>query len=197
MEIIYDYETLSEDQFVAPVVCVAGIEFDSERFVDNPYTWEELLDITKFQKYNVQEQVEKYGRKIRKFTLDWWKRQEPEVQELLKPSDEDVSVDELYNFLCDELNMVTAKKVWTRGNTFDPIVTLSMFNATGHKDRTPWWTIRDVRSYIEGFTYGTDIKHYFVPKDVEDKFKQHDPRHDVAMDVYRMQFLINTMYGKD
>ena len=197
MEVIYDFETMSQNALNGAVVCIAAIEYDEKRFISNPYTYKELVDMSQYRKFDIKEQLEKYNRKIQKEALEWWKKQKPEVLQLIQPSSEDVSITELYPFLIDEMHMATASKVFTRGNTFDPIIVRTIFEELGLKDPTPYWSIRDVRSFIEGFTFGTDIFHAFVPKDAENDFIAHDPRHDVAMDVYRMQFLIRTMYGED
>jgi hypothetical protein len=193
--VIYDYETLSQNAFNGVVLSVAGIAYDEDRFLTNPYTYEGLLDSCEYVKFDVKDQV-KYGRKVEKGSLDWWKSQSKYAQKQLMPSDNDVPISELLPFL-ERLNIATAKKVFTRGNSFDPVFTRSLCDSLGIEDPTPWWTIRDVRSYVDGFTYGTDINHDFIPKDLVDKFVQHDPSHDVAMDVMRMQFLIRTIYGKD
>jgi len=52
-----------------------------------------------------------------------------------------------------------------------------------------WRIIRDTRSMIEGMSYGMDIKNDFMPSALESKFVKHDPRHDIVMDVMRMQLL--------
>ena len=193
--VIYDYETLSQNAFDGVALSVAGIAYDESRFLTNPYTYEELLDMCEYVKFDVADQV-KYGRKVQKGSLDWWKKQSKDAQKQLLPSDNDVSITELIPFL-NTLDIKNAKKVFTRGNSFDPVFTRSICDSLGLVDPTPWWVIRDVRSYVDGFTYGTDINHDFIPKELTDKFVQHDPEHDVAMDVIRMQFLIRTIYGKD
>ena len=194
MEVIYDFETLGQNALDVAVVNVAGIEYDETRFKDNPYTYQELVDMAKFKKFDIKEQVEKFGRKIEKGGLEWWKSQKPEVLKQIEPTPNDVSIKELHSFLFDELNYDNAKKVWTRGNSFDPVIMRTIFQTLGQPHEKNWWAIRDTRSFIEGFTYGTKIFHAFVPDELKDEHITHDPIHDVAMDVYRMQYLIRTMY---
>jgi len=196
MEVVYDFETLSTDVYRGVIVNIAGLQFDEKRFKDNPYTFEELLDSCKFMKFDVEEQVKQYNRKIKPTSLEWWKKQDPEVKALVTPSEDDVSMTELPNFMIHELQTPLAKKVWTRGNTFDPMIVQFVFEQLNLEDPTPFWSIRDIRSYIEGFTYGSNINHTFTPKEVT-TFKAHNPIHDVSMDVYRLQFLVRTMYGED
>ena len=193
--VIYDYETLSQNAFNGAVLSVAGIAYDEDRFLENPYHYSELLDMCEYMKFDVKDQV-KYGRKVEKGSLDWWKEQSKDAQKQLLPSDSDVPISELQTFL-NRLNIHTAKKVFTRGNSFDPVFTRSLLDDLGLTDPTAWWAIRDVRSFIEGFSYGSDINHDFIPKELVDEFVQHDPEHDVAMDVIRMQYLIRTIYGKE
>ena len=195
MEVIYDFETLSQNAFNGAVLSVAGIEYDEKRFLENPYHYSELLDMCKYVKFDVKDQV-KYGRKVEKGSLDWWKKQSAGAQKQLLPSDSDVPITAFPKFL-ETLNIKRAKKVFTRGNAFDPVFTRSILDSLDIEDPTPWWALRDVRSYIDGFTFGTDINHDFIPKELVDEFVQHDPIHDVAMDLIRMQFLIRTMYGEE
>jgi len=197
MEVVYDFETLGQSPETVCAVNIAGIEFDETRFENNPYEYQELIDMAKFMKFDVQEQVEKYGRKVEKGGLEWWKKQDPEVQKQIQPSSSDVSIDKLPDFMYNDLNIMSAKRVWTRGNTFDPVLARSIFKDLGQFDVGNWWAIRDTRSFIEGFTYGTKIFHAFVPEHLKKDFVGHDPIHDVAMDVYRMQYLIRTTYGED
>jgi len=189
--IIYDFETLSQNMFTGAVVSLACLQFDTRRYSEGDgYAYEELLDMTKTIKFDVQEQVEEYGRTIQKSTLEWWKKQGPEAQKQLKPSSDDVSISKLHNWLTTEFNIPKAKTIWTRGNTFDPIYLRSILDAVGAPDPfVQWWAIRDTRSYLDGMLYGSNIKNTFIPEGLEEKFVGHDPKHDVVMDVMRMQFL--------
>ena len=71
-------------------------------------------------KFLVDEQVKEYGRSVQQSTIDWWKNQPKEAQYQLKPSTDDVSITELYDFFVEN-RPDDLKKVYTRGNTFDPI----------------------------------------------------------------------------
>jgi len=83
---IYDFETLSSDVFTAPAVNLAVLMFDESRFIENPYRFEDLVDSCSLIKFDVAEQVQKYGRKIQKSTLNWWMEQPPTLRKMLKPS---------------------------------------------------------------------------------------------------------------
>jgi hypothetical protein len=196
MEVIYDFETLSQNAIDGVVLNVAILKFDPKRFTTDPYTYEDLVDRARFYKFDVQEQVQKYGRKIQKGTLDWWKDQSKEAQKQLAPNELDDSIERLYDILTNHVQIESCDKVWTRGNSFDPVFVDSILQATGKPFLKNWWAIRDVRSYLDGLLYGSDIDNKFVPEEVEDKFIGHDSRHDVAMDVYRMQYVIGVLNGE-
>jgi hypothetical protein len=194
--LIYDYETLSDDMINGVVVNLAAILFEEKRFIENPYEYDELIDSAYFVKFDVMEQVEKYGRTIRKKTLDWWAEQSLEARLMLKPSADDVSIDTIADFFCNTLQSQLCSKVYTRGNTFDPILTETLHRNIGKNDSTKWWLIRDVRSLFEGMTYGHKIKNNFIPEGLEDKFIAHNPIHDIAMDVMRFQYLARVLINE-
>lgn len=190
---IYDYETLSKDMINGVAVNLAAIIFDESRFVKEPYEFEELLEIAHFIKFDVKEQVEKYGRTIQKDTLDWWMKLGPEVRSMIKPSADDVSIELVYEFFKNTLEIQNCERVYTRGNTFDPIITETLHRNIGKVDPVKWWVIRDVRSLFEGMTYGHKIKNNFIPEGLESKFIAHNPIHDIAMDIMRFQYLARVL----
>ena len=56
--------------------------------------------------------------------------------------------------------------------------------------RLKFWKVRDTRSYIEG-AFGFDFDNKFLPdKDCEEKFVAHDSRHDIAVDLLRLQTIL-------
>jgi hypothetical protein len=191
--VIYDFETLSQDQNKGVVISLAILSYSESRFVSNPYTYEELLDNCKKIKFNVAEQVNKYNRTISKETLGWWKAQNKEAQKQLAPSNEDVSIDLLYDFLIENIDLKNHKKAFTRGNTFDPIFMDSLLKENNRVNPMHWGSIRDTRSYIEGLAFGSTLSNKFIPDGLNEKFVPHDPSHDIVMDVMRMQTLIQAV----
>lgn len=186
---IYDFETLGQNVFECPAISLAALRFDEERFTTNPYSYEELLSECKYIKFDVQEQVKEYGRKIEQSSLDWWKEQGPKALKKIQPASDDVSISELYEFLSLDVQVHKCDKVYTRGNTFDPILLKSLLRNFNQTDPAKWWTIRDTRSLFEGMMYGHNISSRFIPEGLEEKFVAHDPCHDIAMDVMRFQHL--------
>jgi hypothetical protein len=198
--VIYDFETLSQNPIDGVVLCMALVTFDSTRFfkAGDLYTYDELLHKTKYIKFNVEDQVKNWGRKIQKDTLQWWSERSKEAQELLKPEPDDKSISELYSFFIKHVKIEDLKVVYTRNNTFDPIFLNSIVTQTGHELPYKWWLIRDTKSTINGMTWGqNDIRDNFIPPGLEDHFVAHDPRHDVVMDVMRLQYLSNILCPVD
>ena len=83
--VIFDFETLSTDVNQGVVLSLGLLTYTSSRFVNDPYTYDELLENTKYMKFDVTEQVKKYGRKIDKSTLEWWKTQGLDAKKVLNP----------------------------------------------------------------------------------------------------------------
>lgn len=185
---IYDYETLGQNTSTLPVLAVAFLQFDTARFVENPYTFEELVDAATEYKFDVAEQVEKYGRKVEMDTVKWWQEQDAVTREnYFKPAAHDISIDQLPAIFAK--HCTTSETMFTRGNTFDPIVTESLMKALGQPYPYDWWKDRDTRSFIDGMAYGSGLNNKFIPEGLEDKFIAHDASHDIAMDVMRLQML--------
>lgn len=194
---IYDFETLSQNPIDGVVVSVAFLNFSFDKLEKNAYDYDYLLNNTIFIKFDVQEQVEKYGRKIEESTLDWWKQQDKEALKKLKPLDTDVSISRLGPlFEVSIRNKQNVKTFFTRNNTFDPVILYSITKYFNQPMPHDWWKIRDTKSFIDGLTYGSGIKDSFIPPLAENKYIKHDPRHDVVLDVLRLQTLLYHKFGE-
>ena len=187
--LIYDFETLGTNHAESAVVSLAALVFDSSHFKEG-YTYDELLDTVVTVKFDVADQVRNHGRKIDPNTLKWWGEQSAEAQKQLKPLESDMSISNLKNWITLVASPDSVKRVYTRGNTFDPM----FMDSICAPDPYPFWKLRDTRSTIEGMTLlNKDIKNGFIVPGLEEKFIAHDAKHDVAMDVMRMQFLMQEM----
>lgn len=187
--VIYDFETLGQDQQRSAVLSFAMITFSESNYKSDPYSFMELVDKAKFIKFDVEDQITRFHRKINKETLDWWNQQGDEAKKQLRPSDDDKKIDELYSFITKHTEGMKIKKAYTRGNTFDPMFLQYVMSDTGYKDPFHWRVVRDTRSMIEGMSFGMKVDNDFRPKEIENQFIKHDPKHDIAMDVMRMQLL--------
>ena len=194
--VIYDFETLSKDRFNCVILCIAGLKFDQKRFTsDDPYTFEGLLRDTSFMKFDVQQQVKTYQRKIDMDTVRWWKEKPAKIQDmLLEPAESDSPFYSIVTFIKELIpNENLVDMVFTRGNTFDPIILKGITEQLKSQDPYPFYKDRDTRSFIDGLTFGADMRNDFMVPGLEEKFIAHDPRHDIVMDVMRMQYVVRLL----
>ena len=184
---VYDFETLGQNPRSAPVVSLAVLNFSRDRFRINAYTYRELLDAVSVIKFNVEDQVMNHGKKIEPDTLRWWGKQSKAAQKQLAPTPWDQPISDLPSWFIE--NTQSPKATYTRNNTFDPIFLDQLMKDVGSCLPYDWWTIRDTKSTIDGMAWGHDVQDNFIPDGLESHFVAHDPAHDVAMDVMRLQFL--------
>ena len=194
--VIYDFETLGQDQLRSVVVSFAMLSFSEKRYIENPYSYEELVDSCKYIKFDVEEQTILFNRKISIDTVKWWNSQGAEAKKQIAPREDDKSILELYEFIINNCECLKIKKSYSRGNTFDPMFLQYLMEQTNHADPFHWNTVRDTRSMIEGMSFGMNLNNGFTPSDLVSKFVKHDPCHDIAMDVMRMQLLVQATLGK-
>lgn len=196
--LIYDFETLSQNQVKGVVVSVAILPFNMARVTHGKdYTYEELLDSCLVMKFDVKKQVTVYGREIELDTLNWWKEQTPQVRKQLDPSPDDKDISELYDFFILNTMVNNLQHVFTRNNTFDPMFLQYICSQFGKPLPYPWWLVRDTKSLINGMTWGQKIEDDFIPDGLASKFVKHDPKHDIAMDVMRLQSLSRILIPED
>ena len=190
--IIYDFETLG-NQYTGVAVSLAILRFNESNYALDPYNYDNLVEDTAFIKFDVEEQVKKFGRKIDKSTLEWWGKQSEEAQQQLKPSPSDVSISNLWNFITEYTQGMDMRRVYTRGNMFDPVLMEKLLYACDKGILYPWWNVRDTRSFLDGLLWGSDIDNKFMPDGCAQSFIHHDPRHDIALDVMRMQNVVRAL----
>ena len=190
--LIYDFETLSVDPNTGVAVNLAMLSFDMERFTSDPYTFEWLVDDCKIIKFNVEEQIKKYKRTVDQDTLRWWGQQSKEAQAILKPSADDVSITELFDFFVSNVPD-NLDRVYTRRASLDQPMMISLCEIAGKTLPYSWWSFREIVSFIEGLTMGSGLRDDFIPEGLESKFIKHDPAHDIAMDVMRLQTIVQAL----
>lgn len=193
--LIYDFETLGTNPRESVVVSLATLVFDSNILSGRGYSYQELLDNTTLIKFHVADQVHTYGRTVDSETVQWWGQQSKEARAQLDPTPADIKLTDLYDKLTSIAPPDVIERVYTRGNTFDPLFMESILTQIGKTDPYPFWALRDTRSIIEGMTLlNPSIKNGFIVPDLEKEFVPHDAKHDVAMDVMRMQYLIQHVH---
>lgn len=192
MAIIYDFETLGQKAWSAPVLSMGILTFDEKRLVsDNPYTFAELLGVSTNVKFDVKSQVEDLGRVIEPDTLQWWSEQSSEAQAVLKPSVDDMNIFDFPSFLNDYVkNAGFTRSFYSRGNNFDPVLIETLCVALNQNNPIPFYLNRDTRTEINLIFNLLEIKEKdsFIPDGVDKPdFVAHSAVHDIAADVMRLQ----------
>jgi hypothetical protein len=192
---IFDMETIGANVLVCPVVDMAYTTFVWQRFLDEPYTFQELVDSVQTVKLSIMDQMKNYNCSFKKEDITWWENLPKHARDKIKASESDLTAVDF----CDTIvaYLKEQKKLdywWSRGNSFDPVILDRLMKATGndlaYSQYLQYWKVRDVRTYIDAkFNFST--KSGFVPladeKYWEETFVAHDSSHDVAADVLRLQ----------
>ena len=194
-DFIFDLETIGANVFVCPVVDVAYTIFEWDRFIEDPYTFEEVASTVQTLKADVNDQMQNYGTKFNKADVEWWERLPKLARDKLNRTENDLTVvefcDTILAYLREQRNI---DYWWSRGNTFDPVILNRLMLATDNMPTMDqylkFYKVRDVRSHIDAkFDYTT--RNGFVPVSDESywstAFIAHDSSHDVAADVMRLQ----------
>lgn len=193
-DFILDFETIGQNVLKCPLIDVAYVAFDWDRFLSDPYSFEELTSMVQTDKFDVKAQTDN-GCSFSQSDLKWWQSQSKEAQKNLLPSDNDLTLDEFcVNIFAYLRSVGKINYWWSRGNTFDPVLLERVMHQTGNhllmNEYLKWWRVRDIRTYIDAkFDFST--RSGFVPVADEtywsNAFIGHDSTHDVAADVLRLQ----------
>lgn len=193
-DFILDIETIGQNVLKCPIIDVAYVAFDWDRFLTDPYSFEELTSLVKTDKLSVADQM-KRGCSFTKNDLAWWEGQNKEAKKKILPKENDLTIEEfsanIFRYLRD---VGKINYWWSRGNTFDPVLLERVMNELDQhllmNEYLKWWRIRDIRTYIDA-KLNFSTKNGFVPvSDVEyweNAFVGHDSTHDVAADIMRLQ----------
>lgn len=207
---IFDYETLGVNRLHnVTALEVSFFTFDETRFLDRPYTFEEIIDDTLTLKMDARQQKEKFHTVHDKDAVDFWTRMDEKIKRrTFLPSKFDLTLEETLDKITKYLEANRPEYWWSRSNLFDPVILLGQYDQIGQLDKIkeilPYYRVRDVRSFIDGY-FGIDADGgNFIPVlDPKDepallaKFEQHYSKHDVAMDVLRLQMIHRNRHNKD
>lgn len=193
-EIVIDCETIGQNHMICPTLEWSYVKFERERFLSQPYSFEELLDATHKTKMSVQDQVQNHRCSFREEDLNWWGSKK-DMAYIFKPSRDDKTVHEFLTELVRFLQPKGPYRWWSRSNTFDPIILWRLASSAGRQleldQYLAFWKVRDTRTFIDTKFDFKNMKNAFTPvSDVEywnATFREHDSRHDVVADVLRMQ----------
>ena len=186
---MFDVETLGVESN-SVILSLACIYFDP----DAKPTFRELVDSAYFVKFNVRDQVENYGRKVDKGTLQWWEKQcEIVRKKSFLPSKDDkilrTGVESFHNW-------ITTKNdnkcwVWARGSLDDTLLH-SIERQLKVETMLPYNRWRDVRTAVDFLTNSNNgyckVDHidFLYERDII----KHDPVIDCALDIMML------LYGK-
>tara|TARA_B100000508_G_scaffold139751_1_gene138769 strand:+ start:954 stop:1577 length:624 start_codon:yes stop_codon:yes gene_type:complete len=194
--LVLDFETLGVTTHTCPVVDCSHVTVNSEKMLsDNPYTFEEVVEMVDKTKFAVEQQVKEYGYVPEQDTIDWWRRQPAVVRKQVLPSVHDVDVKDWVKDFAQKIRIgPKIDLAFCRGTDFDPPILrrlLKDFGEAGvYEINLPFWKFRDTRSFFDGF-FLFEAKNSFAPEDDEnvwnEKFNKHDSEHDVAAEVLRLQ----------
>ena len=195
-DFILDFETIGSDAKVIPVINCAYTTFEWDRFEsDRPYTFKELVSTMQKSKLDIKHQMTEHSCKYTKEDLQWWLYKPADLRRDLKPAEDDLKPNQFIAKMLDYLR--NAGKVsywWSRSNTFDPIILDRMSEWAESKPQLsaylPYWKVRDTRTFIDA-KFNFPGNNGFCPFPDEQKwnatFAGHDPKHDVAADIMRLQ----------
>ncbi len=194
-DFILDFETIGQIPYFAPAICCSYYIFDWDRFLNQPYTFTELLTVIRKSKLSIKNQIENYDFSYTQDDLQWWLDQPKDIRIQLKPRDSDLTAGQFVDELCSYIKSHDGiKHWWSRSNGFDPVILDRLARETKRvpmlNSCLPHWNVRDTRTYIDAkFNFTT--KNGFIPVNDEqwwnDNFKLHDSTHDVAADILRLQ----------
>lgn len=208
-DFILDFETMGQDALRCPAVDCAIATFQWDRFLDEPYTFEELTG--RFGgsshcarlKLSVQDQVQNYGAKIEKNTVQFWESQPAKVRQHIKPLPDDLTQEQFCDMFISFLaNSPKIEYWWSRANVFDPLILWRiMTDCNRHHSLNEYlmfWRVRDTRTFIDAkFNFTT--KNGFVPvadtEYWETAFEEHNSVHDIAADIMRLQTIHRAEHG--
>lgn len=195
-DLIIDFETMGQDESNCAVVDCSTLFFDWKRFTSNrPYSFEELLLMSRRFKLNVKQQVMDYNFVVEPDTVQFWQTTDAETRARIVPQKDDLTLDQFTSQFIEML--ASNKKVdywWSRSNNFDPPIIWRLMRRTNRyhdfNQYVLFQRLRDVRTFIDAkFDFNT--VNGFVPVSDEEYwnkvFKPHNSQHDVAADVLRLQ----------
>lgn len=194
-DFIFDFESMGKCARKVPAIDCSYTTFIWERFLDEPYTFEELVAGMQKGKLDIKHQVEEHDFAYTQDDLQWWVAQSKEARKNIVPRQDDLKINMFIQRLIEYLR--SQEKIshwWSRGNSFDPVILDHLADTVGKVELInqyiPFWKIRDVRTFIDA-KLNFPSKNGFVPIADTDRweqiFNQHDSTHDVAADILRLQ----------
>lgn len=181
-----DIETLGTESN-AVVLSAALLYFDQTK----TYQFQELIDSACFVKFDAKEQVSKYKRLVEKSTVEWWQKQDKEVQKLsLAPRETDVTAEKGIRVLQQYIRDHSTEKkevCWIRG-TLDQVCMDSLCKSVELPFLFDYYQYRDVRTALDLIKETTKRGYCRIPNFDLKQVNKHDPVHDVALDAMMLMY---------
>lgn len=179
-DFMLDFETLSLKLPTPMLLELAIIPFESSGSEIPGFN--ELVNRGKVFKFDIKAQ-RGTDRTVCKSTIEWWKEQSDEVRKILKPTPNDLTIQdaiaEIKEFLYAN-GFHENSKMWCRGLSFDPPIFSHMFNSYGENDPFKYHNQRDIRTAIDGYIGRTSCP---LVKGTLPGFKKHNSIDDCAKDI--------------
>jgi hypothetical protein len=200
MAILFDFETL-DNKPTAIVLDLAVVHFDENK-IDN---FQQLVNDSNrifYRKFDTDQK----GRTAGHSTLDWWKQQEAEVRKILKPTPNDVSLEqgmlEFKSWLEMKRHSLKWDNAYVRGQSFDfPLmadITDRLFDTWGlgySLFPCSFWNQFDVRTALKFALHDIKLKKVPVAKGTFNGFIKHNAIHDCAKDAILIQTVLGYAKG--
>jgi len=179
---MFDVETLGTESN-SVLLSLACIHFDPQ----SKPSYQELKDSAFFVKFSVRDQVDNYGRKINKGTLEWWQKQCQNVKNwsFIPDKSDKTLLEGLQEFHAWARSKDDGKCwVWARGS-LDEVILQACERQAGLDHVFTYNRWRDVRTAIDILTLSTngycDVDHpdFLYERDVT----KHNPIDDCALDI--------------
>lgn len=194
-----DFETMGDDVLEpCAAIDMSIIVGDTDKMLsENPYSCKDLVLAKRF-KLSIADQVTNYGFVVQESAVKFWQEVSPEARKRIKPSKEDLTVEQFINELINHLNSIGKFDYWfSRGNTFDPIILQRLFKVVGKtytfKEYFRYNRVQDMRTHINA-KMDNPVTTNIIP--IQDDqfwksvFVEHDSCWDVLADLLRYQTIL-------
>lgn len=186
MEILIDFETLSLNPNNCAVLRFSYLLFEFNNDIN--YGFNDILKKTRSYNISVNDQVENYGLKIDKDTLNFWQKTLPSHLNFK----DTLNLSNFFENLLHDLVDVKIDRWWSRNNLFDPIIFYRLAEqataAKGLETKVKFKinNIRDVRTFMDAIASENTS---FVENPFEfdlGSYIKHDSAHEITLDYLNM-----------
>jgi len=194
-DFIIDLETMGQNIHTVPILDASFGFFEWDRFLENPYTFEELVEeVLVTKKISLEDQVKNWNCSFKKSDTKFWAEQPRDVRKKIMPTDRDMLLTDFMNFLFDYVYLGRVDHWWSRSNFFDPTILDRLSRELDWYDKFAelfkHYLVRDTRTWIDAKLQFPNPNRFVPVADRvywEQTFSLHDSAHDVAADIMRLQ----------